>query len=160
MELQLSNNLTIDGLDNNDDRLAQERFQPSIDAIAEVQVITNQFSAEYGRASGGRVNIRTRGGSKKFRGRAYFFYRDSDFNANTYNNNRRNLEKLPFEDYNPGATFGGPIPFSIFKDKTFFFSSYEYDRFNDTTLIDTIVPVDHKSAFRSADSLCGGNTRL
>ncbi len=91
-----SNNITIDGLDNNDDRLAQERFQPSIDAIAEVQVITNQFSAEYGRASGGRVNIRTRGGSKKFRGRAFFYYRDSDFNSNTYNNNRRGLARLPF----------------------------------------------------------------
>lgn len=136
-----SNNITIDGLDNNDDRLAQERFQPSIDSIAEVQVITNQFSAEYGRASGGRVNIRTRGGTKKFRGRAYFYYRNSDLNANTYNNNLRGLEKLPFTDYNPGFTFGGPIPFGYFKNRTFFFSSYEFDNFLDTTLIDTIVPV-------------------
>ena len=40
-----SNNLTIDGLDNNDDRAARERFQPSLEAVAEVQVITNQFSA-------------------------------------------------------------------------------------------------------------------
>ena len=58
-----SNNITIDGLDNNDDRAARERFQPSLEAVEEVQVITNQFSAEYGRASGGRINIRTRGGS-------------------------------------------------------------------------------------------------
>ena len=63
-----SNNLTIDGLDNNDDRAARERFQPSLEAIAEVQVITNQFSAEYGRASGGRVNLRTRSGSQQFHG--------------------------------------------------------------------------------------------
>ncbi|MEJ7847150.1 MAG: carboxypeptidase regulatory-like domain-containing protein [Pyrinomonadaceae bacterium] len=76
-----SNNITIDGLDNNDDRLAQDRFQPSIDAIDEVQVITNQFSAEYGRASGGRVNIRTRGGTKKFRGRVYLYYRNDDLNV-------------------------------------------------------------------------------
>ena len=55
-----SNNITIDGLDNNDDRSASFRFQPSIESISEVQVVTNQFSAEYGRASGGRVNIRTR----------------------------------------------------------------------------------------------------
>src|SRR6185295_3405295 len=41
-----SNNITIDGLDNNDDRSAKERFQPSIEAIDEVQIITNQFSAE------------------------------------------------------------------------------------------------------------------
>ena len=41
-----SNNITIDGLDNNDDRAARERFQPSIEAVEEVQIITNQFSAE------------------------------------------------------------------------------------------------------------------
>jgi hypothetical protein len=71
-----SNNLTIDGLDNNDDRAARERFQPSAEAVAEVQVITNQFSAEYGRASGGRVNLRTRSGSQQFRGSAFYFFRD------------------------------------------------------------------------------------
>ncbi len=136
-----SNNITIDGLDNNDDRLAQDRFQPSIDSIAEVQVITNQFSAEYGRASGGRVNLRTRGGTKKFRGRAYLYYRDDALNANTFNNNRRGLERLPFTEYNPGFTFGGPIPFGYFKDKTFFFTAYEFNNLQDTTLIDTLVPV-------------------
>ncbi len=154
-----SNNITIDGLDNNDDRLAQERFQPSIDAIAEVQVITNQFSAEYGRASGGRVNIRTRAGSKKFRGRAYLSYRDSDLNANTYNNNRRGLSRLPFTDYNPSFTYSGPVPFSYFKDKTFFFSAYEYDNLQDTTLIDTIVPVGTNPNL-ALPSPTGGTERL
>src|SRR6185295_16571641 len=60
-----SNNITVDGLDNNDDRAARERCQPSLEAVDEVQIITNQFSAEYGRASGGRINIRTRGGSNQ-----------------------------------------------------------------------------------------------
>jgi hypothetical protein len=77
-----SNNLTIDGLDNNDDRAARERFQLSLEAVAEVQVITNQFSAEYGRASGGRVNLRTRSGSKSFQGRAFYYFRDEALNAN------------------------------------------------------------------------------
>ncbi len=154
-----SNNITIDGLDNNDDRLAQERFQPSIDAIAEVQVITNQFSSEYGRASGGRVNIRTRAGSKKFRGRAYMSYRNSDFNANTYNNNRRGLEKLPFTDYNPSFTFSGPVPLGYFKDKTFFFSAYEYDKLFDTTRIDTIVPIGQNANLALPVST-GGAERL
>ena len=61
-----SNNLTIDGLDNNDDRSSRDRFQPSLEAIVEVQVITNQFSSEYGRASGGRVNLRTRAAATAF----------------------------------------------------------------------------------------------
>jgi len=150
-----SNNITIDGLDNNDDRLAQERFQPSIDSIAEVQVITNQFSAEYGRASGGRVNIRTRGGTKKFRGRAYLYFRDESLNANTFNNNRRGLERLPFTEYNPGFTFGGPIPFGYFKNRTFFFTSYEFNNLLDTTLIDTVVPVQQNPNFALPGSTGG-----
>ncbi|MEQ1605417.1 MAG: TonB-dependent receptor [Pyrinomonadaceae bacterium] len=131
-----SNNITIDGLDNNDDRGASFRFQPSIDAISEVQVITNQFSAEYGRASGGRVNLTTRGGSNKFRGRAYFYFRDESLNANTWNNNRRGFAKPPLQERNPGFTFGGPI----IKDKLFFFSSYEYNNLFDTTILDAWTP--------------------
>lgn len=95
-----SNNITIDGMDNNDDRSASFRFQPSIEGISEVQVITNQFSAEYGRASGGRVNIRTRAGGNKFRGRAFYFFRDDSLNANTWNNNRRGIARPDFRNHN------------------------------------------------------------
>jgi hypothetical protein len=78
-----SNNVTVDGLDDNDDRSARERFQPSLEAVEEVQVITNQFSAEYGRTSGGRVNLRTRSGSNRLRGRLFYFFRDKSLDANT-----------------------------------------------------------------------------
>ena len=90
-----SNNITVDGLDDNDDRAARERFQPSAEAVEEVQVITNQFSAEYGRASGGRVNIRTRAGTNELHGRGFYFFRDESLNANTWSNNRRGLKRLP-----------------------------------------------------------------
>ncbi|MGD9561742.1 MAG: carboxypeptidase regulatory-like domain-containing protein [Pyrinomonadaceae bacterium] len=139
-----SNNLTVDGLDNNDDRTAGFRFQPSLDAVAEVQVVTNQFSAEYGRASGGRVNLRTRSGSNRFRGRAFMYFRDDNLNANTWNNNRRGIERPPFTNYNPGLTFGGPIV----RDKLFFFSAYEYDKIQEDTIIDVYVPVDNQSSFQ------------
>ncbi|HSS19729.1 MAG TPA: carboxypeptidase regulatory-like domain-containing protein [Pyrinomonadaceae bacterium] len=144
-----SNNITIDGLDNNDDRAARERFQPSLEAVEEVQVITNQFSAEYGRASGGRINIRTRGGSTKYRGRAFFFYRNDFFNANTSNNKARGLSRLPFEDRNPGITFGGPVrlPFYDGRKKTYFFSAYEYDTILDSAVIDTLVPITPNPLF-------------
>jgi hypothetical protein len=142
-----SNNLTVDGFDNNDDRLAQDRFQLPYDSVAEVQVITNQFSAEYGRASGGRVNQRTRAGSKQFHGKAYMFFRDDNLNANTWNNNRRNLPKLPLTEYNPGGTFSGPIPFWYFKNRTFFFNSYEFSNLLDTTQIDTVVPTAQNPFF-------------
>jgi hypothetical protein len=132
--------LTIDGLDNNDDRSARERFEPSIEAIDEVQVISNQFAAEYGRASGGRINLRTRGGSSAFHGRAYYFFRDEALDANTFRNNTLGLKRLPLQEHNPGFTLSGPIPIGD-KASTLFFTSYEYDTLLDHALIDTLLPV-------------------
>ena len=137
-----SNNLTIDGLDNNDDRSARERFQPSLESVAEVQVITNQFSAEYGRASGGRVNVRTRGGSKQFHGRAFYFFRDEALNANTFRNNSLGIPRLPLQEHVMGLTLGGPV----LKD-TVFFVSYELNKVLDSALIDTLVPVRQQPKF-------------
>ncbi len=136
-----SNNITIDGLDNNDDRVAGIRFQPSIESIAEVQVINNQFSAEYGRASGGRVNIRTRAGTRKLRGRVFYFFSDESLNANSWSNNRRGIPRYTFQQNVPGFTLGGPIPFGYFKEKTSFFTSYEYDNIFDSTITDTWLPL-------------------
>src|SRR5688572_6075549 len=137
-----SNNLTIDGLDNNDDRAARERFQPSLEAVAEVQVITNQFSAEYGRASGGRVNVRTRSGSQQFRGSAFYFFRDESLDANTFRNNSLGLPRLPLQEHVIGLTFGGPI-----KNQSVFFTSYEVSKALDSTLIDTLVPLQQNPLF-------------
>jgi hypothetical protein len=137
-----SNNLTIDGLDNNDDRAARERFQPSLEAVAEVQVITNQFSAEYGRASGGRVNLRTRSGSKQFHGRGFYYFRDEALNANTFRNNSLGLPRLPLQDHTAGFTLGGPL----FRE-TVFFVSYERNHVLDSALIDTLVPVKQSALF-------------
>ena len=144
-----SNNLTIDGLDNNDDRAARERFQPSLEAVDEVQVITNQFSAEYGRASGGRINIRTRGGSQMFHGRAFYFFKDEALNANTFRNNSLGLKRLPLQEHTSGFTISGPVKFPWRKNQapTFFFSSYELNKVLDSALIDTLVPVQQNPRF-------------
>ncbi|HZH31380.1 MAG TPA: TonB-dependent receptor [Pyrinomonadaceae bacterium] len=164
-----SNNITIDGLDNNDDRAARERFQPSIEAVEEVQVITNQFSAEYGRASGGRVNLRTRSGARGFHGRAFYFFRDESLNANTHANNARGLKRLPLQEHNFGFTLGGALrsPAKLFgaprvpvsaraerprdslrvresvarQPRHFFFIADESQIILDSTVIDTLVPV-------------------
>lgn len=145
-----SNNITIDGLDNNDDRAARERFTPSLEAVEEVQVIRNQFSAEYGRASGGRINLRTRGGSNKFHGRAYYFFRNDFFNANTFNNKRLGLSRPPYEEHDPGFTFSGPLVIpSIYNgsSRTHFFSAFEYVTILDSTTVDTLVPFDQNPLF-------------
>lgn len=145
-----SNNITIDGLDNNDDRAARERMTPSLDAIEEVQVIRNQFAAEYGRASGGRINLRTRGGSNKFNGRAYYYFRNDIFNANTFNNKRLGLTRLPFEEHDPGFTLSGPLVIPRIyngRNRTHFFTAYEYVKILDSTTINTLVPLDQNPLF-------------
>ena len=152
-----SNNITIDGLDNNDDRAARERFQPSLEAISEVQVITNQFSAEYGRASGGRVNITTRAGTNRYRGRLFYFFRDEALNANTFRNNSLGLKRLPLQENNPGFSFSGPLylPYvgnkgpSLYNghNRTFFSATFEYDDVFDTALTNILVPLDRNPLF-------------
>ena len=145
-----SNNITIDGLDNNDDRSAKERFTPSTEAIEEVQIIRNQFAAEYGRASGGRINLRTRGGSNAFHGRGFYFFRDESLDANSWKNNSLGIKRLPLQEHDPGFTFSGPVDLGKVyrgRNRTFFFTAYEYDTFLESTLVDTLVPVDQNPLF-------------
>lgn len=140
-----SNNLTIEGLDNNDDRAARERFIPTMQAVEEVQVIANQFSAEYGRASGGRVNLRLRGGANSFHGELFHYYRDARLNANGFfrNADPRRAARLPFFNSNPGATLGGPIR----KERALFFAAYEFDYIDDRAEIAALVPASRHTSF-------------
>jgi len=145
-----SNNITIDGLDNNDDRAARERFTPSLEAIEEVQLIRNQFAAEYGRASGGRLNLRTRSGTSKFHGRTFYFFRDESLNANTWRNNSLGLGRLPLQEHDAGFTLSGPISIPRLyngRGRTFLFVAYEYDTLLDSTLVNTLLPVQQNARF-------------
>jgi hypothetical protein len=139
-----SNNLTIDGLDNNDDRAARERVQPSLEAVEEIQMIANQFSAEYGRASGGRINLRTRSGSRDLHGRAFYFFRDEALNANSFRNNALGLSRLPLQEHVGGFTLSGPT--RVF-DSVLFFFAFEKSQNLDSTLIDTLLPTTSSDKF-------------
>lgn len=140
-----SNNLTIEGLDNNDDRAARERFTPTMDSVAELQIITNQFSAEYGRAAGGRVNLRLRGGANNFHGRGFYYFRDESLNANSFARNADPTRgfRLPYQNHNPGFTFGGPVV----RNRAHFFAAYEYDDVYDRADITALVPIAQNAAF-------------
>lgn len=140
-----SNNITVEGFDNNDDRAARERFAPTPDAVEEFQVVTNQFSAEYGRASGGRVNLRLRGGTNNFHARTFYYFRDESLNANSYTRNSDPTRgfRLPYQNHNPGFTLGGPIV----RNRAHFFAAYEYDHVYDRADIAALVPVAQSAAF-------------
>ncbi|HYL97395.1 MAG TPA: carboxypeptidase regulatory-like domain-containing protein, partial [Blastocatellia bacterium] len=119
-----SNNFTIDGVDNNDLSIGgPSYFVDNQDQVSEFQVITNNFSAEYGRNQGAIVNIVTKSGTNSYHGSAFEFHRDAA-NFDSLNN----IEKASGQTgplpllYNVfGGTIGGPIK----KDKAFFFASYQ-----------------------------------
>lgn len=140
-----SNNITIDGLDNNDDRSARERISLNTESIAELQIITNQYAAEYGRASGGRINIRTKSGTNRYHGDVYSFFADESLNANTYFRNARGLGRVPQQQRREGGVFGGPMP--IRREKDFFFASYERLDVTDFAEVNALVPVATNPSF-------------
>lgn len=136
-----SNNIMVDGLDNNDLVVGAVRATFSQEAIREFQVLANSYSAEFGKASGGVVNIVTRSGTNVFHGNAFFYFRNETLNAKKYFErfdifgNPVDLQKAPFGQKQAGATLGGPVR----KGKTFFFLSYERTGVEDSRLV-TIDP--------------------
>jgi len=111
------NNFTVDGVDNNDSGSGAVRTTFSQDAVQEFQVVSDSYSAEFGRAVGGIVNIVTKGGTNDFHGKLFFLNRNDSISArNAFA--RINPE---FKQYQFGAITSGPIK----KDKIFYFTSFE-----------------------------------
>ena len=119
-----STNVLLDGVDNNNVYYAALGQNIPLDAVGEFRVITSNFSSEYGRASGGIVNVLTRGGSNSFHGSAFEFNRISRLASNGFNNNANGVPRGVFTRNQFGYTFGGPA----IKDKLFFFNSTEWTR--------------------------------
>lgn len=94
---------------------------PTQDAVLEFRVQTNNNTAEYGRFTGGVINLTSKSGTNALHGSAYEFLRNRELNANTFLNNSNRVSRPAFTQNQFGATAGGPIV----KDKTFFFASYE-----------------------------------
>jgi Carboxypeptidase regulatory-like domain/TonB-dependent Receptor Plug Domain len=122
-----SNNITVDGVDNNDGSVGSVRATFSQEAVREFQVLTNSYSAEFGRASGGVVNIVTKSGTNTPFGNAFWYVRDETLNAREHFEKFDPFgtpitrEKAPYSQQQFGGTLGGPIA----RDRTFFFLSFE-----------------------------------
>ena len=82
-----STNILLDGASNNDEFTSGIGQQVPLDAVQEFSVLTSNFTAEYGRASGGIVNVVTKSGTNNFHGTAYEFNRVSNFSSNSFQNN-------------------------------------------------------------------------
>lgn len=140
-----SNNITVDGLDNNDSTLGSVRATFSQEAVQEFQVITNSYGAEFGKASGGIVNIVTKSGSNQPAGNAFYYFRDEALNAREHfekfnpAGDRIERGKAPFRQQQFGGTLGGPIR----RNRSFFFLSAErlQAQANNFVNIDSTTPV-------------------
>ncbi len=127
------NNVTLDGVANMDTGSnGTQHTSLNIDAVAEFRVLTNGQQAEFGRSSGGFINIVTKTGTQDFHGVGYWFHRHEQFNANNWRNNRDGLQRRFYRYNYQGYNIGGPayIPgkFNKEKDKLFFFFGQEWQR--------------------------------
>jgi Carboxypeptidase regulatory-like domain/TonB dependent receptor len=113
-----ANNYLLDGVDNNDSDNGGYVLQPSIDAIQEFKIATNSYSAEYGKASAGQVNVITRAGSNGLHGTVYDYLRNRDLDARNFFDGTSRAEYIRNQF---GAGGGGAIR----KDKTFFYANFE-----------------------------------
>ena len=141
----LQNNFVLDGIDNNTisenvQELSTEASHPSVDTIQEFNVVTNPYSAEYGRSPGAAVSISTKGGSNTFHGLAYEYLRNQFFDANDFISNSHNLSKPENNQNQFGGNFGGPI----LKNKLFGFFDYEGTRIKQGVSRVSTVPLPNE----------------
>ena len=120
-----SNDIVLDGVSVQGSAWNEVAVLPNQDALQEVKTITNNYTAEYGRAQG-VVIFTTKGGSNDFHGTGFWRIRNEALNANSFSNNANGITRGPFKSHTYGGTLGG----RIIRDKAFFFASYEGLKFN------------------------------
>lgn len=129
------NNFNLDGANNNDDVIGQRagaQARTALEAVQEFQVLTNQFSAEFGRTSGGIINAVTKSGTNSFRGSVFGFFQDNSWNAKSRFAELNNLNDAEASYKQFGGTIGGPIK----KNFAHFFFSYERTNIDQGVIID------------------------
>jgi Carboxypeptidase regulatory-like domain/TonB-dependent Receptor Plug Domain len=141
----LQNDFILDGIDNNTfsenvQELSTESAHPSLDTIAEFNVITNPYSAEYGRSPGGVVSVNTKSGANQFHGLGYEYVRNNYFDSNDFFSDRHGLTKPKYNQNQFGANLGGPI----LKNHLFFFFDYEGTRIKQGVLRTSTVPLPNE----------------
>jgi len=124
------NTVTVDGqVGSNPDFPGLFMAATSMDAIAEVKIVSNNYTADYGRNPGSTVAVVTKSGTKDFHGTVYGYKRHEMLNANDFFNNRDGLEKSVYRFGTFGFAVGGPVyipkTFNTSREKLFFFYSQE-----------------------------------
>ncbi len=126
-------NFTVDGVTDMDTGSnGTLHYEPNLDAIAEIRVLSSNYQAEYGRNASGLISVVTKSGTQDFHGSAWWTHRHEQFNANDFFRNKNGLSRVPYRYNVAGFSMGGPIfipsKFNSDKRKLFFFASQEYTR--------------------------------
>jgi carboxypeptidase family protein len=116
-----TNNFLLDGVDVNDSIDNRIGYQPNVDALEEVKVITGNGGGEFGNVGGASVVMSIKSGGNSYHGNVFEFLRNQVLDANGFFNNRSGAKRNPLRRNIFGGTFGGPIV----KNKAFFFMDYE-----------------------------------
>jgi hypothetical protein len=146
------NNFLIDGVDNNAYGTSNQGFsnqvmQPSPDAVEEFKVVTNNMSAEYGRAAGATINVAYASGTNQVRGSAWEFARRTGLNATGFFRSPDGV-KPPFERDQYGVAVGGPIV----RNKAFFFGDFEgFQQTRGQTASTTIATMAQRQGILTVD---------
>jgi len=143
-----STNLLLDGVANNNDFDTTVGIKVPLDSVQEFSVVTGDFTAEYGRAAGGVVNVATRSGSNQFHGTVYEFNRISALASNTFDNNANRTPKGVFTRNQFGFSVGGPA----IKDKLFFFENTEWTKVRSSSQQTATIPTAQLIAASAANT--------
>ncbi len=156
-------NLTLDGLDVNDQATGQAfavTIPVSIDSLQEVRTVTAGETSDYGRSSGGGIDMVTKSGTNDWHGNAREYNRNTLFEANDWFNNKDGVARAPLIRNQFGGSLGGPIK----KDKLFFFFDYEGLRTAASEDIERSVPTASFAAgnlsYINSGTGCDGTARL
>ncbi len=133
----IHNNVSVDGADFNNPFFGEQRggqrpaFTFNLDAVQDFVVVANGANAEFGRSSGGFVNVLTKSGTNQFHGSAHYFGKydalSADF-SHTFPAGGTTGFSPDFKQHQFGATLGGPLV----RDRAFFFLAYDQQEYNDT----------------------------
>ena len=131
-----STNILLDGVSNNDEFGASVGQSVPLDAVQEIGIVTNNFTAEVGRASAGIINVTIKSGTNGFHGTAYEFNRVSALGSDSFLNDANGVPKSTYDFNQFGYSIGGPV----IKNKLFFFNSTEWTRIRSAANVQAWVP--------------------
>lgn len=146
-----ANAFLVNGAEVNETKNMGAGLIPNADSIAEFRLLTNSFSAEYGKFTGSVMNTVTKSGTNRFHGSLFEFYRNQGLDANNYFSHT----KAELKQHQFGGVFGGPI----WKDKVFFFTDFQQTRqiAGATTNVPVLTPDERNGIF--PDSVLTGSVQ-